>query len=571
MSSCSFQSVIEVPELLLLIAEYLDTSDIVSCMATSKGLARDLEPCLWRHLSLKSKAPSREALLRNRHHIRTFRVEKFYNGTSWRQHGAVCLGILADGLPLPSRPYGGRKVKPTKTALEDPLINPTPINLPPINLRSIDLPICPRDDDVRRTLIENLGGIGHQSYRCLSALTIPTWPLQQNPSRTLVSKHLLNYMPNLNRLTVGSGGFACLGTVGPFLIQCFSHPRLASLHCKFYIKAGFNDEKLRATFLSLADATRSKEGTEQSLIKDLRLPWTKRGYVNSILLPFLTVQGPCLESMYVPMVSDAYDKQLVQTIDKFFPNLRHLSVAWDHREWLEDRTAIAMICGCTSGLKSYHSFLDMQRCRRLTSDVIKPLVDHHFTTLEIVEFAYGECDSDNQYLLLEKCPNLKRLWISPGVNRAGLGKSIVCHRNIADWVCLEIRELGLTYEGERKHAVQAAELYTQIGRLVHLEYLAIGRSVFEPFTYEYDLTLHIGWLSKLDGLKKLRRLHITTDLWSHMAQNEVEFIHQNWPALQIVSFGCGEQLFNATIRNSSHWRWLCEMRPWLRLVCGYHP
>ena len=150
-----------------------------------------------------------------------------------------------------------------------------------------------------------------------------------------------------------------------------------------------------------------------------------------------------------------------------------------------------------------------------------------------------------------------------------------------DWVCMELRELGLTlnlrpsdpelyldidveevvqldedgkpftalattrgdlldmdvlYHDSEQPLITLAtkRVYTQIGRLQMLEELTLGidssvETCRRPYDYWRNLVLDGGWLGELAGLKNLRRLWFRADFWSSMGLAEVQFMHEHWP------------------------------------------
>ncbi|KAF9186871.1 hypothetical protein BGZ51_001727 [Haplosporangium sp. Z 767] len=113
----------------------------------------------------------------------------------------------------------------------------------------------------------------------------------------------------------------------------------------------------------------------------------------------------------------------------------------------------------------------------------------------------------------------------------------------------------------------AQRLYEQIGRLTELEVLRLDSGQGMLFVQDYDmegfswdLTLSRGYLRKLSGLKKLRKLSLMEDFYSRMGQAEVEFIDAEWPRLELIEF----KWKLSRISSTPPWRWLKERRPGLR-------
>ncbi|KAF9099021.1 hypothetical protein BGX27_000674 [Mortierella sp. AM989] len=82
-----------------------------------------------------------------------------------------------------------------------------------------------------------------------------------------------------------------------------------------------------------------------------------------------------------------------------------------------------------------------------------------------------------------------------------------------------------------------------------------------------DLTLKHGWLAELAGLKELQQFFMVSDFWSKMGQDEVEFMHVNWPRLERITFEDSFVADKAAIEQQSHWQWLKVQRP--KLIFDY--
>ncbi|KAF9362849.1 hypothetical protein BGX34_005389 [Mortierella sp. NVP85] len=111
---------------------------------------------------------------------------------------------------------------------------------------------------------------------------------------------------------------------------------------------------------------------------------------------------------------------------------------------------------------------------------------------------------------------------------------------------------------------QGREAFRQIGRLVRLEALCLDCDEYDDPECQYNLTLERGWLGELAGLKELKRLRMGADFWSRMGQTEVEFMHAQWPKLEMITFQTHLEQF----LTSPHWQWLQERRPNLRYTSG---
>jgi hypothetical protein len=554
-----------VPELLLHICDYLEPADIVRCMATCKTLARGFEPCLWQYFAVKNRFPSKEAMLRHRHQMRTLTI---------RHMG----GYQEDYLDILAQDMVSFNGSDGSIAAEGNLTSE-----PITNLRAITFAVFPQNIALQETIVQTFVGLAHRCHRTLRTLTLPATALMQE--QPLMKNALENSLPNLTTLSIGKGGFVPWDKIAPFLVGCFRHPRLTSLQCVFYILdhfyynyQQFPPNRYGTLFQELEEAVKSK-GTGASRIKDLRLPSSESGFNGDFLVPFLKVHGPHLERMGVPTIAPNFDPELEAAIEEHCPKLRHLSIVAGNHGSLSGSTIEALTRGCkTAGLQSFYYCAPTTIREDHYGGMIETLVEHHAETLEVIELEQGRISSEGQHLLLENCPNLKRMWVDPVISLSFSSYLIRVGNHTKDWACLGLKELRLTYAPDRPQSqlrsrsynantISSSHLYQQIGRLVQLEYFAIGRDDSQRAVFESDLTVSGGSLAELAGLKRLRHLHITTNLWSKMGQVDVEFIHQSWPVLQTITVGCNVDGF-LWLKSQSHWAWLCEKRPWLEFTCS---
>ncbi|KAK3822943.1 MAG: hypothetical protein J3Q66DRAFT_330474 [Benniella sp.] len=535
MFNIPFQSVSDVPELLLLIAEYLDPCDILNCMLTCKALARDLEPCIWRHISMKRKAPSEDAMSRNLHLIRTLCLQ--YNDL-WIQH----LYVLAHGSPSCVAPGGSSSEAPIQFA----------------HLRAITL-LLPRKGYRDFAALDYITTIFRGNQKTITSLTFPTYILNQKRFHPLIQASLLAKLPNLRDLTIrDAGGHVDIDKVVELLKGCLLHPRLISLQCIFTIP----DQNqlvspLENMFSFLTNATTSDNNPGATQIKDIRLPWSKRGYNESALLPFLMTYGSSLETICIPASSIVLNNKIVEMFEKLCPKLRHISAIWAQNNGQENRAVIATH---RSGRKK--ADLDPVDPGLDTTDpnhTARVLIQQHTEALREMHISYGNHPVKGNHLLLERCTRLKKISVE-----------IHVQPGYKDWTCYGLTELKLTYMKPTKESSPSTSraLYNQIGRLVHLEYLAIGYGGKKGGQYALDLSLADGWLARLKDLKRLRHFQMNSGLWRGIGMSEVKYMHDNWRMLQRVTFKCKENRLD-NLKKSPSWTWICTKRPWLQLsrVC----
>ncbi|KAG0227434.1 hypothetical protein BGX31_007008 [Mortierella sp. GBA43] len=586
MSLSPIQSIaINIPELMLHLADYLDPRDIVCCMATCKTLATHLEPCLWQHVAIHDVLPRQDSILRNRRFVRSLAVYHVFGylgsfETLVEEHGFLSGSTTSH------------------VDLEEPITK----------LRSLALTSFPKDEMLQYPIVRSFIDLAQRNFHSLRTLMLPAAALTQESSlRGLMEDTLVNSLPNLTKLTICSNN--CVpwswktssthgirvpwidnlmmesesrvlrSVVFPFLAGCFRHPRLTSLHCLFNCHGGFALTQFLELVQSLEEAMKSKLASGAPRIKDLVLPATDVGYGREGLGPLLAAHSSSLESMGLTTIRGDYDDELEILIEEHCSKLQRLSVMRDDFLPMKDSSIIAVIRGCQNqGLKSFSiRGLKLRDKDENQGKVIQTLVDCHAETLEDVEFVHGEIASEQQHLILERCTNLKRMWIGPGPGQYPSQNTSPMDLMVGTWRCLGLRELRLMYDhvdstppSSTRDGASSQGLYRQIGRLENLEFLTLGPDSRGFPLRKDDMTLHKGCLGELAGLGKLRHVGMLTDLWSEMGQDDVEFMERHWPLLQSVSFDCEEPEFSE-IRDAPHWRWLRETRPWLQLTRGKYP
>lgn len=209
--------------------------------------------------------------------------------------------------------------------------------------------------------------------------------------------------------------------------------------------------------------------------------------------------------------------------------------------------------------------------------ILPELVSRHFTTLEIFDLpGADQVFSRDLQEILSRCRQLKRFSVLGHPGEASL--SGIAFRDISksEWVCTELRELGVTLNRCRFQRDPSGDLgeeeeqndphvwldagvtqraYQQIGRLEKLEVLEIDidrsfRTRATENDYVWDLTIWKGWLGEWAGLKNLRSLRIRADFWSNIGQLDVEFMHEHWPLLNEIVFYCDVSQFHT----EPHWQ-----------------
>ncbi|KAF9964747.1 hypothetical protein BGZ70_006003 [Mortierella alpina] len=486
-------------------------------------------------------------------------------------------------------------------------------------LRHVQTLSLDRADDTQLSLLVqglpyHLGGTVQDPSRACTSLKYLYIDWLKNPellSRPLVT--LLEYNPHLTRLDVPydifevDGASAALsklwhlqclsihgeGTVlRPFLFlqSCLCLPELTELtfhrDMEMYWDHGDETTVVRKLEAIINDAliARLSFGPTAKRIKSLQLPVNLTGIKNPLPLLLLKSKLLDLETCEIPWFrEDAAVHEVQQVVREHCHNLKHLRFPQLYEEEQDSQAARAFIRGC-SGLQSFTSTYFMDGLDYAPRHILSELVKYHHTTLEVLELtdSYQLFSRDLQEVL-SQCKRLKRFWVmdlEQDDSMSGIAFSDITR---SDWVCTELRVFGVAlnrrcYPNELWYEEQGHEsntwprqrmtrrVYQQIGQLKNLEVLAIGidrssRATGRVQDYMWDLTLRKGWLGEWAGLKNLRSLRLQAGLWTHMNQEDVEFMHEHWPLLDeiIVTRNISD------LQTKQHWQWLLEKRPYLRL------
>ncbi|KAG0377397.1 hypothetical protein BGX24_006185 [Mortierella sp. AD032] len=555
-----------IPELALLVSAHLTRSDLARCILVSNDWSRLFEPILWTNLCLTQRYANSyrdvdltpaitAALKRNLSHIRSVTV--YF-------HQVTLLQELAYGL----RPQSGDSAKDPSTLCT---------NLKRLEMKDI-------------------------YYKRLH----------------LFEPHLVTLLDHNHRLTHLSR------EVLPLLHACLPLPELTELLFMDMDVDWDEDDKNMdmsnpETIIREASIARFSQNRKAARIKSLSLPRKRYGVRNPLPLLLLKSNLLDLESCEIPWFPpDAEVEEVEQVVREHCPNLNHVTCPSLMDEEWNCQFICAFIRGC-SRLQSFASdyFCDDDSKYSFPEPqfIISEVVSQHYNTLEVIELT--DCFrvySRDQQAILSRCKQLKRFWVECNRDKGNAGISST-DISRSDWVCRELRELSLTLnrcpkeedpfgdleeeqeqeeeeeqkeeeqekeeaeETEEEHdpnaqlvAIAVKNIYTQIGRLERLEVLAldIDRSydtMAKEGDYAWDLTVSNGWLGEMAGLKNLKTLRLKADFWSMMGQAEVEFIHERWPLLSEISIGRNA----SQLLEHSHWQWLLNKRPELRvtIVPGY--
>ncbi|KAF9104456.1 hypothetical protein BGX27_010081 [Mortierella sp. AM989] len=322
------------------------------------------------------------------------------------------------------------------------------------------------------------------------------------------------------------------------------------------------DESLDPYFTMILESlkyTETSAGTLISKITSLSLPLYDDGYPVTFLTPLLRDHLPSIERLDVPGI-DGLDIDFHEAFRGLCPKLQHMTYIGPKVD--EVLSAFITECSEQSGLKTFHAtyFQDYWPHHLMSN-----LIACHSSTLEDIELSSSTTvKSWNIQRVLTQCRKLRRFWISP--EQDGRIEIAIKFEDIKTdwWVCLDIQELRLTLN--RPDMVADAKVaYSQIGRLIKLEKLALECDMSNDS--RMDLTLKHGWLAELAGLKELQQFFMVSDFWSKMGQDEVEFMHVNWPRLERITFEDSFVADKAAIEQQSHWQWLKVQRP--KLIFDY--
>ena len=516
-------------ELLTLIAQYLSPRDISWWMMTSKTFSRRLEPFFWSHPVLGD----------------------------CNQHPKSLVQYACHFLSLEAR--SNLRLSPTQAAPSPESASHALATLPEFpRLRKFTIQAHESND----FLLSYSHLVFHSPN--LTELNLQYW----FKSDSLLMEHYLNALattlPCLQRLNIKCKSTDTTTTFR-LLEVCFAHPQLTDLQCDFYVDEDrfsaidyfTDDPKFAALLKSLRDKDKAKADAGQPTglrLKSLSLPELHEGYPKDFLIPFLGSHFPNLERLCIPRLykldNEADVRRLKETIEIGFPQLQHLSSDWCNEDNESDKgwnMFISVLRGCTKvGLRTYQSrYFDDVRYSQ--GSISEKLLLYHGETLEEIEFQDClELSSRSIQSILTTCRSLRKLRIE-SINESSC--DLHFRDVLTEWVCRDITVLDIHLKrevdvpegrSEGEVVAEAAQrVYSQIGRLVKLEDLRLryhencNRSAW----FVYDLTLKLGWLGELAGLKNLRHFQTDTENWDLMGRAEVEFIDTNWLKLRSISLG----------------------------------
>jgi hypothetical protein len=373
-------------------------------------------------------------------------------------------------------------------------------------------------------------------------------------------------LPHLRHLTLIEGS-ADHDFALKFLSVCFNHHQLTDLHCDFV--ADYEQHTLQGQFLEAIDKS------TMSRIKALLLP--KSMYTSRALCTLLKDHLPNIERFHFHDIYKFPGNDLITSfqdaVEQGCQKLQHIDFKCSQNNRNVEDSIKGVISGCKEwGLKSFRGVDYGERKYRNRNSLMKMLLDYHTNTLEIVELESHKLIASHELVrLFHECKNLRKAKIIPDrydYDRALYYDDIVSK----EWLCRDLEELHIFLARRRSGSEEEEDdgvdsddkapmqllkrVFEQIGRSSKLEVLCLATPVFG----DMGLNLEHGGLSHLAGLKKLRHLGITEELWLEIGQAEVEFMDSQWPQLESVSFR-GTNI--SGIETRPHWQWLQARRPHL--------
>ncbi|KAF8975346.1 hypothetical protein BGZ46_009196 [Entomortierella lignicola] len=517
----------QIPELVLITIEHLTSHDIASLMRTCKNFFFNLEPFLWRYVTIERKPPIRNSLLRNRIHIQTLHINGFHE---------VVAKMLASDLPTKETNYSAASDSPASDRTRTSSSSTSAI----ANLQKITIHSC---ENLPKSFLSAISKVlSHGTNLVQLRLPIAVFVFDTDRLLELLSDDL----PQLRKLSV-FGDRVNLDDTLKFLLACLLHPRLADLTCDF--RASFSiyaEESLSELLCSLDETKEKKESSSSishgSIISAIKLP-SSIVYPARFICRLLRDHLPYMKQFEVPDARFNDDNDFEDFTSNPCPNLEHITIS-NHGQ--APSYFISNLLYVTTGIKScrIHSLYNT-----LMEDVyvLDILVDNHASTLE--EIMISESDiirSTSVQNILIECKNLRKLWFDVE------SYTVLNPEPLIDgaWQCTNLQELALVLDFSGTF-MRTKQIFDQIGRLTKLEKLALGwRGGSHLLVNEA--------LDSLAGLENLQHFHMLENCWISIGQDEVEFLHGHWLSLQVVS---DDRYSSYT---GDHWAWLQRQRPYIQ-------
>ncbi|KAG0279327.1 hypothetical protein BGZ95_001576 [Linnemannia exigua] len=351
----------------------------------------------------------------------------------------------------------------------------------------------------------------------------------------------------------------------------------------------------------------AREGSLRNM-KELVLPSMRMGYSSGLIRRIMRC-CPALESWDIPCLRDNHAAQeLFTTIRERVCRLRHLTAMDPWHDSRGERWIGVMSTLPEQQLQSV-DFVKYQG-----ADGFLPAILRHSETLRSIIIREALIvRSTTLATILQQCRGLETFWVT-----GDFGSLIAVELEEAigaEWVCNGLRDLRITVDlngkgsedvhgsrdggcggiptelemdcrlqSSRKHWTTLEAFYTQLGKLIQLETLELFVWTRHDACYtnqsftgllslkEEDMkTGKKGFLSLLKGLKKLRVIQgcfqaRTMEAMETFGQREVEWIVDNWPALEMIELLPKRYKLVAGFEIPEHVQWLHEKKPKLNLA-----
>ncbi|KAG0199482.1 hypothetical protein BGX28_007258 [Mortierella sp. GBA30] len=617
MTSSDIHAVLKIPELAGIICQYLPQPERGRLMLTNKAIYCLLQPYFWRDIWMEDTWPHDEvAFQRNLHYTRSITlgvntsesnlkilVDPFESSSS-----PTAVAVRSGSCAPTDNPISTSTAYPTITGMDTSLCSN-------VNRLVIQNEYQSEADDLI-LLLQHNKNLTHLEL-CSGFLHLEEKEVCERFAEAVSG------LRQLRHFTLKDADLTPAMTLR-IMQATLSLPHLRELHIDYPMLPPSDVDPVQLkdvgpmteSILEQAVAIKKAEGTIKTKITALTIPSSQDAFRVSFLLPILQSELFDLDTMQIPATDLHLRGQALQDVlRKYCPKVKHLRCPQFMIEDYRDTSNACIVIQACTGLQSFHS-------RGFSDDevdmepVFEVLLEHHAKTLEDYE-DYSDWSMDGRRLqtMLSSCKNLKRVWEVPCKARALEFGHILSK----EWICLGMKVLFLhldRFDAEESemqeyvktsrlfrytrgrlqtdqsvgddqdlndHAVPrrhyylpeadkwaAKRVYAQIGKLVDLEMLGLQvhdkeRPPFIRERFTWDLTLKDGYLKELAGLRKLKHLHMASDFWLNMEQDEVEFIDAQWPVLGEISFDMvGNRSGFQELVAQPHWQWLLERRPTLR-------